>query len=144
MYRKVIDDSVLPTPPEPSGEGGEPCGSAGGREEARRESTSQPPACRGPQEEDCRESGEVWPSGEEGSWTGGHVSHRDPGAVSGVGDADLQLLRSPAHLPCIGQGLAGELLADPGGRGSPGLELEIRGETAQGEQLYRKEIYLFI
>lgn len=31
-----------------------------------------------------------------------------------------------------------------GGRGSPGLELEIRGETAQGEQLYRKEIYLFI
>ena len=80
----------------------------------------------------------------KGSWTGGHVSHRDPGAVNGVGDADLQLLRSPAHLPCIGQGLAGELLADPGGRGSPGLELEIRGETAQGEQLYRKEIYLLI
>ena len=70
MYRKVIDDSVLPTPPEPSGEGGKPCASAGGGEEERRESTSQPPACRGPQEEDCRESGEVWPSGEEGSWTG--------------------------------------------------------------------------
>ena len=47
------------------------------------------------------------------------MSHRDPGAVSGVGDADLQLLRSPAHLPCIGQGLAGELLADPGRQGQP-------------------------
>ena len=41
MYRKVIDGSGLPTPPEPSGEGGEPCGRAGGREEARRESASQ-------------------------------------------------------------------------------------------------------
>lgn len=47
-------------------------------------------------------------------------------------------------LACIEQGLAGRLLADPGGWGSPRLELEMRGETSQGEQLYRKETYLFI
>ena len=46
-------------------------------------------------------------------------------------------------LACTGQGLEGELLADKGGLGSPGLEQEMGGETAQGGQLYMKEIYLF-
>ena len=36
----------------------------------------------------------------KGSCIGGHVSHRDPGAVDGVGDADLQLLQSPPPTLC--------------------------------------------
>ena len=82
----------------------------------------------------------------KGSCIGGHVSHRDPGAVDGVGDADLQLLQSPPPTlcwPALSRAWQeGSWLTREAG-GAPGWSWRYV-ETSQGEQLYRKETYLFI